>query len=192
MMGEKIFVSYKYNDSDVASLNGKRNTTVRDYVDEMENKFKSLGKIYKGEHSDEDLSDRSEDYIWEHLKDKIFDSSITIVLISPNMKEPNRQEKSQWIPWEISYSLRETERGGYKSRRNAMLAVKLPNRERSYAYCKDNDLFHILSTNIADGYIYKVTWHEFCKKPNVCIERAKVCKLLHGEPRVDVTKNSND
>ena len=61
--------------------------------------------IYKGEQSDEDISSWPEYAIWEHLKDKIYDSTITIVLISPNMKETGRWQRSQWIPWEISYSL---------------------------------------------------------------------------------------
>lgn len=54
--------------------------------------------IYKGEESDEDISNWSDDEIWEHLKGKIFDSTITIVLISPNMREAKKWQKSQWIP----------------------------------------------------------------------------------------------
>ena len=112
-MGRKIFVSYKYWDSDVYVV---PNITVgipkvRDYVSWLEKKFTERSDhIYKGEHDDEDLSLRSEDYIWESLKDKIYDSSITIVLISPNIKERYKCERSQWIPWEISYSLRKTTR----------------------------------------------------------------------------------
>ena len=39
------------------------------------------------------------------------------------MKEYGKYDKSQWIPWEICYSLRETVRGDWKSHRNAILAV---------------------------------------------------------------------
>ena len=108
-MGKKIFVSYKYADQDVAPLFGHswhNPTTVRDYVDALENYFDITDHIYKGESDDEDLSSYSEDTIWEMLKDRIFDSSVTIVMISPNMRITYRSDKSQWIPWEVSFSLK--------------------------------------------------------------------------------------
>ena len=109
-MGRKIFISYKYWDSDVypVPMVTEGNPKVRDYVSWLENKFKErTSHYYKGESDNEDLSDKSEEYIWSKLKDKIYDSSITIVLISPNMREPYKWEKSQWIPWEVSYSIKE-------------------------------------------------------------------------------------
>ena len=62
-MGKKIFVSYKYADSSVKSLNYKFGTTVRDYVNYLE---EVLGKnnIYKGEHDGEDLSDFTDEWTW--------------------------------------------------------------------------------------------------------------------------------
>lgn len=103
--------------------------------------------------------------IWNHLKDKIYDSSITIVLISPNMKEPEKWQRSQWIPWEISYSVRETIRNDRKSHRNAVLAVILPNKNGTYSYYDQNNLFPILKENIDTGYIYVTRWDSFIKYP---------------------------
>jgi hypothetical protein len=108
-MGKKIFVSYKYADTDVLAFKEGMSeflnpTTVRDYVDRLEWYFDRTDDIYKGESDDEDLSEYDEDTIWDKLKDRIFDSSITILMISSGMKEPNRRDRSQWIPWEISYS----------------------------------------------------------------------------------------
>lgn len=155
-MGRKIFVSYKYWDSDVYVV---PNITVgvpkvMDYVSWLEKKFTERSDhIYKGEHDDEDLSFKSEDYIWSSLKDKIYDSSITIVLISPNMKEKYKWERSQWIPWEISHSLRETTRSNFKRHSNAVLAVILPDKYNNYDYYDSLNKFEILSENIKCGYI---------------------------------------
>jgi len=139
-MGRKIFVSYKYWDRDVCPLNYNLSTIVRNYVDVIEHYLDRTDDVYKGESDDEDLSGLSEDTIWEKLKDRIYDSSVTIVLISPNMKENRRRDWSQWIPWEISYSLKEIERADRISRSNAVFAVVLPNRNGSYEYFIKNNL----------------------------------------------------
>lgn len=136
-MGKKIFVSYKYADQDVEQLPGHNwlnPTTVRDYVNKLENYFEYSDHIYKGESDNEDLSDYSENTIWEKLKDRIYDSSVTIIMISPNMKENNRRDRSQWIPWEVSFSLKETTRNDRTSHANAILAIVLPDRTGNYSY----------------------------------------------------------
>lgn len=136
-MGKKIFVSYKYADSNVqrlATTPWNETTTVRSYVDELENYFDRTNDIYKGESNDEDLSQYTEDQIWEKLKDRIYDSSVTIVMISPNMKETHKRDRSQWIPWEISFSLKETTRNDRTSHSNAMFAIVLPDKNGSYDY----------------------------------------------------------
>ena len=53
-MGKKIFVSYKYADSNVKNLNYYSNFTVRSYVDYLEGLL-GRNNIYKGEHDGEDL-----------------------------------------------------------------------------------------------------------------------------------------
>jgi len=139
VMGKKIFISYKYADDQVKNLVLGENSTVRDYVDEFEKKVDSSDDIFKGESEGEDLSDLSDDTIWESLKDRIYDSSVTIVFISPGMKETGKKDRDQWIPWEVSYSLKETSRKSKKgdaitSHSNAMLAVVLPDENNSYTY----------------------------------------------------------
>lgn len=133
-MGHKVFVSYKYADDNVWILG-----TARDYVDMLCDYIKSTTEhIYKGENDGEDLSNLSDETIWKKLKDKIYDSTLTIVMISPGMKE-SKPDRDQWIPWEISYSLKETSRKNKNgdpitSRSNAMLAIVLPDSSGSYSY----------------------------------------------------------
>lgn len=131
-MAYNIFVSYKYNDSNVESLNSSDYTTARSYVDELEEVLGDFGHRYFGEHDGEDISKLTEEEIWNKLKDKIFPTSITLVMISADMVDCRKNERDQWIPWEISYSIRETERNNRTSSRNALLAVVLPDRNGTY------------------------------------------------------------
>lgn len=105
-MGHKIFVSYKYADSDVKNISGNSwpRDTVRTYVDKLAEYIKDTSDhVYKGEDDGEDLSQLSDSTIWEKLKERIYDSTLTIVMISKNMRESNQEDRDQWIPWEISW-----------------------------------------------------------------------------------------
>lgn len=138
-MGRKIFVSYKYADNQVENLPGANNSEVRHYVTEFEKILGNTDNIYKGESDGEDLSAFSEEYIWGKLRERIYDSSITIIFISPGMKDNAKEDKDQWIPWEVSYSLKETSRQNKNkdpitSQTNAMLTVVLPNTKGEYSY----------------------------------------------------------
>lgn len=168
-MGHKIFVSYKYADKDVNHIAGEwyEENTVRNYVDKLEEYLSDISDhIYKGESDGEDLSKLTEETIWEKLKSRIYDSTLTIVMISKNMKTWEA-DKEQWIPREISYSLKEisrTDKSGNEvaSKTNAVLAVIVPDSNNSYSYytykktCCDsgcrvqltNKLFDILKNNM--------------------------------------------
>lgn len=169
LMGHKIFISYKYADSDVRHITGYswETNTVRDYVDKLQEILGDSNQINKGESDGEDLSQLSDETIWEKLRNRIYDSTLTIVLISKNMKDSFKLEKNQWIPREISYSLKETSRKdssgkSVTSKTNAMLAVVIPDKYDSYRYytyknsCCDskcrtlltNTLFTILQKNM--------------------------------------------
>lgn len=166
VLGKKIFVSYKYADTQVENLTSEEKSTVRDYVDEFEKKLDSSDNIYKGESDGEDLSNLSDDTIWEKLKDRIYDSSVTILFISPGMRETSKKDRDQWIPWEVSYSLKEKSRknkngDAVTSHGNAMIAVVLPDEDGSYSYYLEskkccvggctmhhtNNLFQIIKKN---------------------------------------------
>ena len=147
-MGKKIFVSYKYSDSQVQDLNIYENvkdffgnvlrqkvtTTARHYVDKIDELLESGDHIFKGEDDDEDMGTLADATIGSKLGNKIFDSTVSIVLVSKGMKEIYSAEKDQWIPWEVSYSLNVQSREGRRSKTNAVLVVVLPDTLGKYDY----------------------------------------------------------
>ncbi len=230
-MGKKIFVSYKYSDSQVQDLNiyefvkdywgnvipQKITTTARHYVDKIDKLIETTDHIFKGEDDGEDLGSLADSTIGSKLGDKIFDSTVTIVLISKGMKD-NTPENDQWIPWEISYSLREQSRNGQRSKTNAVLGVVLPDNFGSYDYyyqenlgCNSvthftGQLFTILKENMFNiktpttrtcngstihegecSYIKTVKWDEFISNINFYIEIA--VEIWRNRGNYNIRKN---
>ena len=173
-------MSYKYADDNVAHLYSPlyspytyTRTTVRSYVDDFIRRAQSAGcVVYKGERADEDLSYLKEDTIWQKLKDRIYDSTITLVFISPNMREPYRKESDQWIPWEIAFSLRETTRSDRTSHSNALIFVVLPDRNGRYDYFSSMRHFAIVAGNIQNGYAEVAHWDDFIANIQCYIDKA--------------------
>lgn len=104
-MARKTFISYKYSEA----------TDLRDRI------IKALGedaRYYNGETKDSpDRSEQAEGTIEKALTDMMFNTSVTIVIISPHMKE------SKWIDWEIEYCLKNISRKGRKSHKNGVVGV---------------------------------------------------------------------
>ena len=104
-MARKTFISYKYSES-------------RDVRNRIIDALGNDAIYYQGETSDSpDLSDSSTENIKKHLSNMMYDTSVTIVVLSPNMKD------SKWIPWEIEYSLKNISRKGRTSHKNGIVAV---------------------------------------------------------------------
>ena len=104
-MAHKTFISYKYSEAQ----------RLRDDI------IAALGDdatYYKGETSDSpDLTDTSTENIKRNLRNMMYDTSVTIVIISPNMK------KSKWIDWEIEYCLKNNTRKNRTSHTNGVVGV---------------------------------------------------------------------
>lgn len=164
----KIFISYKYGDKSVrqnnscnwmhwhAGIDGGNYLTARDYVDHLMEKVLT-DHTNKAEKDDEDLSHLTEEAIQQKLYDRIYDSTVTIVLISKNMKEVEH-ESFQWIPREVAYSLRDKTREDRTSYTNGVLAVILPDEGGSYEHgikhyncvteIQTHNFFKIISANM--------------------------------------------
>ena len=104
-MAHKTFISYKYSEAQ----------NLRDRI------IETLGedsKYYKGETSDSpDLTDTSTENIKNKLKDMMYDTSVTIVIISPNMI------LSKWIDWELEYCLKSIKRKERTSHTNGIVGI---------------------------------------------------------------------
>ena len=104
-MSHKTFISYKYSEA-----RNLRNSIIDALGDDA--------IYYQGETSiSPDLSDTSTENIKRNLTDMMYDTSVTIVIISPNMKNSN------WIDWEIEYSLKNITRKGRTSHTNGVVGV---------------------------------------------------------------------
>ncbi|MBP5322788.1 MAG: TIR domain-containing protein [Bacteroidaceae bacterium] len=104
-MARKTFISYKFSEAQ----------ELRDNIIEA---MGDDATYYQGETSESpDLGDKSTENIKKVLSDMMYNTSVTIVIISPNMK------KSKWIDWEIEYCLRLEKRKDRISRRNGIVGV---------------------------------------------------------------------
>ena len=104
-MAHKTFISYKYSEA-------------QDLRDKIIEALGDDATYYKGETSDSpDLTDTTTENIKKKLTDMMYDTSVTIVIISPNMKQ------SKWIDWEIEYCLKEITRKNRTSHTNGVVGV---------------------------------------------------------------------
>lgn len=188
VMAHKIFVSYKYADSLVYQDPDLKNNpdicgedkvlTPRHYLNAMSS-ILSDEAIEKWEPDGEDLSQFTDDTIASKLRDLIYDSSITIVLISPGMKDKDKSEKDQWIPWEISYSLREQTRNERTSKPNALIAVVLPDRNHSYKYCIEKEPCGAELLKFSDSFCFDIIGRNFFNKKEPDCYICSVCNERH-------------
>lgn len=148
-MAKKTFISYKYDEA-------------RELRNKILEKLGEDTKYYRGETSSSpNLSDNTTERIKEYLKDMIFSTSVTIVIISPRMKW------SKWIDWEIEYSLHEYKRSDITSRSNGVLGV-IMNIEGSTDWLKLHGFnVHLLPTvRYRDEYLFPlISENRYNSKP---------------------------
>jgi hypothetical protein len=160
-MAHKTFISYKYSES----------TQLRDDI------IESLGDdstYYKGENVDSpDLTEDKKETIREYLKNMIYDTSVMIVIISPNMKD------SDWIEWEIKYALKDIKRGDKTSHSNGVLGVIMNDPDSSwfrYSVKKDDgDVSSQYNTHYAVDIINKNRFNQ-----NPVEYSCEHCKTVNG------------
>lgn len=141
-MARKTFISYKHSES-------------QDLRDEI---IKSLGvdaMYYQGETVDSpNQTDNKTETIKKNLTNMLFDTSVTIVIISPNMTQ------SKWIDWEIEYSLKEITRADSTSRSNGIVGVVAKGKTISNSYdwfiTRQTQRDGCITLSYEDSKVYKI------------------------------------
>jgi hypothetical protein len=164
-MAHKTFISYKFSESQ----------SLRDKI------IKSLGAdgtYYTGETSDSpDLTDTSTENIKRCLCNMMYNTTVTIVIISPNMI------KSKWIDWEIEYCLKEIARKNRTSNTNGIVGV-IMKYNGDYSWFKSSTLNSdgCTSSYYVESLLYNIIKkNRFNQKPQVySCEKCKTVDALTG------------
>lgn len=107
-MATKVFVSFRFSDG-------------KDLKDELIELFDSSTEVINRS-EDEDRSSMTEETIQKYLYDKLKDTSVTIVLLTPeavNYKKNYLGEYNDWLYDEVRYSLEDRE----NNRTNGVIAL---------------------------------------------------------------------
>ncbi|MBP7359776.1 MAG: TIR domain-containing protein [Prevotella sp.] len=160
-MAHKTFISYKFSEA----------TELRDRI------IKAMGdaaQYYQGETSDSpDLTDTTTENIKRVLRDMMYDTSVTIVIISPKIKS------SKWIDWELQYSLSKHTRSGRESQTNGVVAViqKVNGSYNWFHYTKKNKDGHEVSMYITDLVYDIINNNRFNQTP--IVYSCPVCRCVN-------------
>ena len=164
-MARKTFVSYRYSEAQ----------DIRDDI------LEALGEdatYYQGETSDSpDLTDKTTENIKKNLADMIHGTSVTIVVISPNLKQSN------WIDWEIEYSLKEITRADRTSSTNGIVGVIMKyNGGYSWIVGYNSYTDGCKPRTIEKSKLYRIiSDNRFnLKKPKYACERCETVGMLSG------------
>lgn len=138
-MARRTFISYKYSEAQ----------NLRDRI------VDALGDdatYYQGETADSpDLTDTTTENIKNNLTDMMHGTSVTIVVVSPNLKD------SKWVDWEIEYSLKEITREDKTSRTNGVVGVIMKyNNGYDWLVSINTNADGCSPRNYADSKLYKI------------------------------------
>lgn len=164
-MAKKTFISYKYSEG-------------RNLRDKIIEKMGDDATYYNGETIDSpDMTGKTPDYIRNKLKDMIYSTSVTILIVSPNMTESN------WIDWEIEYSLKQVKRGDNHSGTNGIVGVVLK-QDNGYEWLRptNNQYDGCSSIGTNENYLFNIiNKNRFNQNPKIySCEKCKTVSSLNG------------
>lgn len=161
-LGHKTFISYKYSEA-------------QDLRDRIIDSLGDDATYYKGETSESpDLTNTSTENIKKNLKDMMYDTSVTIVIISPNMT------KSKWIDWEIEYCLKSITRKERTSHTNGVVGVIMKyNGDYSWIKTTTNNDDGCSSSSYDESKMYTIiNKNRFNQEPKVY--SCDICKTVNS------------